>query len=204
LASTGFASSARSGTPANRTARDSPSRRRRRGPGAGRFRFRNEVVMEIPYLQCWAVRGGGTLAQSCGLGNAKSLSNDDEILDSFAPLTRLWPSHISANPVNGDSAYLAAVFGREPWIAEFPLIWRMLPKSGPASAIRHDELIGNLGGPCHGCNAGPQKTGIWYDRRARPTSFSAPPTTGGSRDISPASTPSMRLNRRLQRSRTTR
>jgi hypothetical protein len=47
-------------------------------------------------------------------------------------LTSLWASHISSLPcrVNGDSAYLAAFLPIEPWIAEFPLIWRMLPDRG--------------------------------------------------------------------------
>jgi hypothetical protein len=34
----------------------------------------DEEVMKNPYLQSWAVWDGGTLAQSWGLGNAKSLS----------------------------------------------------------------------------------------------------------------------------------
>jgi hypothetical protein len=36
----------------------------------------DKEVMENPYLQSrnWAVLGGGTLAQSCRLGNAKNLS----------------------------------------------------------------------------------------------------------------------------------
>jgi hypothetical protein len=44
--------------------------------------------------------------------------------------------------VNGDSAYFAAFLPVEPWIAEFPLIWRM-PPNRVSAAIRHDELIGN-------------------------------------------------------------
>jgi hypothetical protein len=32
------------------------------------------VVMENPCLEDGGGKGGGTLAQSCGLGNAKSLS----------------------------------------------------------------------------------------------------------------------------------
>jgi hypothetical protein len=36
----------------------------------------DKEVMENPYLKAmvWAVLGGGTLAQSCRLGNAKNLS----------------------------------------------------------------------------------------------------------------------------------
>jgi hypothetical protein len=37
----------------------------------------------------------------------------------------------------------AAFLAIEPWIAEFPLIWRMLP-ARDRPAMRHDELIGNL------------------------------------------------------------
>jgi hypothetical protein len=38
---------------------------------------------------------------------------------------------------------LAAFLAVEPWIAEFPLIWRIFPDRAGA-AMRHDELIGNL------------------------------------------------------------
>jgi hypothetical protein len=39
--------------------------------------------------------------------------------------------------------FLAAFLAVEPWIAQFPLIRRMLPDRAGA-AMRHDELIGNL------------------------------------------------------------
>jgi hypothetical protein len=45
--------------------------RPRRGPV---FVTGNEVVMENPYPSWGVFEGGGTLAQSCRVGNAKSLS----------------------------------------------------------------------------------------------------------------------------------
>jgi hypothetical protein len=74
--------------------------------------------MENPYRQSRvvvsdtrAVWGGGTLAQSWGLGNAK-LCQNDEILDMFAPLTSLWLSHISAAPKSMAIACFWLRFGR--------------------------------------------------------------------------------------------
>ena len=49
---------------------------------------------------------------------------------------------------------LAAFLAIEPWIAEFPLIWRMFPVQD-WSAVRHDELIGNL--VDHGMAATPNR-----------------------------------------------
>jgi hypothetical protein len=73
----------------------------------------DKEVMENPYLKAvvQAVLGGGTLAQSCRLGNAKTCQND-EILDSFAPLTTLWASHISPRRSQRLSRDFACAFGR--------------------------------------------------------------------------------------------
>jgi hypothetical protein len=74
----------------------------------------------------------------------RKVCQNDEILDRFAPLTSLWPSHISAKPKSMAMAYLAAFLAIEPWIVEFPLIWRMPLRIGAVAAVRHDELMGNL------------------------------------------------------------
>jgi hypothetical protein len=61
----------------------------------------------------------------------------------FAPLTSLWPSHISAKPKSMAIARFCCVLAVEPWIAQFPLIWR-ISRIWAGAAMRHDELIGNL------------------------------------------------------------
>src|SRR3954451_9974159 len=78
LASTGLASSARSGRPASRATATQPATAVEARPS---FLRDDKEVMENPYLQSpdlqglgWVVLGGGTLAQSCRLGNAKNLS----------------------------------------------------------------------------------------------------------------------------------
>src|SRR5882757_8214245 len=83
LASTGFASSARTGSPASRASARQPATAVEARPN---FMRDDKEVMENPYLQSpdlqspylqsfgVPVLGGGTLAQSCRLGNAKNLS----------------------------------------------------------------------------------------------------------------------------------
>jgi hypothetical protein len=105
----------------------------------------DKEVMENPYLQSrvWAGRGGGTLAQSWRLGNAKTCQND-EFPDSFAPLTTLWASHISPRRSSGYRAILLVLLAVEPRIADLPVMMRKIPNWDLILA-RHDELIGSLG-----------------------------------------------------------
>jgi hypothetical protein len=51
--------------------------------------------------------------------------------------------YLCKTSVGGDGAYFAALLAIEPWIAEFPLIWRMPLRIGACAAVRHNELIGN-------------------------------------------------------------
>jgi hypothetical protein len=75
----------------------------------------------------------------------RKVCQNDEILDSFTPLTRLWRSHISAQPKSMAIArFWAAFLAVEPRIAQFPLIWRIPLEIGAGAAMRHDELIGRL------------------------------------------------------------
>jgi hypothetical protein len=77
----------------------------------------------------------GTLA-------TRKVCQNDEFLDTFAPLTRLGPGHISAGPKSVAMALISLAFlAVEPWIAEFPLIWRTHPDRA-SGAMRHDELMG--------------------------------------------------------------
>jgi hypothetical protein len=62
------------------------------------------------------------------------------------------PDHVDIAParpylcphrVDGDGVYFARVFAVEPWIARFPLNWRMTPRHRNGTATRHGELMGN-------------------------------------------------------------
>src|SRR6202023_2432595 len=69
FASTGLASSARSGRPASRTtARQHVTAAQARPKRRPVFVSGNELVMENPYPKMGLSGGGGALDQSCGLG----------------------------------------------------------------------------------------------------------------------------------------
>src|SRR6266566_5983440 len=157
LASTGLASCARTGRPACRTSARQPiaaaEARPRRRPV---FVSGNEEVMENPYLLKMGLFGAAGHSPNRTALATRKVCQNDEILDSLvtlfrgreaagtslpqplqelqiggprAPLTRLWPSHISAKPKSMAIA-LGCVLAVEPWIAQFPFIWRMLPDRG--------------------------------------------------------------------------
>jgi hypothetical protein len=102
--------------------------------------------MENPYLQSRVVAGlfwaAGHSPNHAALATRKTCQND-EILDSFAPLTTLRVSHISPRRSDGYGAILLALLAVEPRIAKLPLMMRMLPGFGTFVLMRHDELIGN-------------------------------------------------------------
>jgi hypothetical protein len=74
----------------------------------------------------------------------RKVCQNDEILDRFAPLTSLWPSHISAKP---KSMAVARI-----WLLFWPLNLGLrnshslggYSRIGTGAAMRHDELIGSL------------------------------------------------------------
>ena len=118
LASTGL-SSARE--PAGRRPEPRPGSRQRPGrPGrsAGRFSFPGtRWSWKILILKKGTLEAAGHSPNHAGLATRKVCQND-EFLDILRqPLTTPWPSHISAGPLDGDSAYFAAFFAVEPWIA---------------------------------------------------------------------------------------
>src|SRR6266566_1792401 len=152
-----FASSARTGRPASNTTARQPvtaaEARPRRRPV---FVSGNEEVMENPYLLKMGLFGAAGHSPNRTALATRKVCQNDEILDSLvtlfrgreaagtslpqplqelqiggprAPLTRLWPSHISAKPKSMAIA-LGCVLAVEPWIAQFPFIWRMLPDRG--------------------------------------------------------------------------
>src|SRR5262249_4407203 len=51
--------------------------------------------------------------------------------------------YLCPHRVDGDGVYFARVFAVEPWIARFPLNWRMTPRHRNGTATRHGELMGN-------------------------------------------------------------
>jgi hypothetical protein len=98
--------------------------------------------MENPYLKDGAVGAAGHSPNRVALATRKTCQND-EILERFAPLTSLWPSHISAKSKPVAMARISLAFlAVEPWIAEFPLIWLRPPGPGACAAMRHDQLPG--------------------------------------------------------------
>jgi hypothetical protein len=66
--------------------------------------------MENPY-QRWLFGAAGHSPNHAALATRKTCQND-EILDSFAPLTSLWLSHISAKPGRWRERVFGCVFGR--------------------------------------------------------------------------------------------
>jgi hypothetical protein len=75
----------------------------------------DEEVMENPYLQSRVVAGlfwaAGHSPNHAALATRKTCQND-EILDSFAPLTTPWSGHISPRRSQRLSRDFACAFGR--------------------------------------------------------------------------------------------
>src|SRR6266545_5673423 len=111
LASTGLASCARTGRPASRTSARQPiaaaEARPRRRPV---FVSGNEEVMENPYLLKMGLFGAAGHSPNHVTLATRKVCQNDEILDRFAPLTSLWPSHISPVWADGDGGYLTALW----------------------------------------------------------------------------------------------
>jgi hypothetical protein len=72
--------------------------------------------MENPYQKIGLLGAAGQSPNHAALATRKVCQND-EILDSFAPLTSLWPSHISAKPGRWRWRAFGCVLAVEPWIA---------------------------------------------------------------------------------------
>src|SRR5207248_10716120 len=110
LASTGLASCACSGRPASSAKARQPvtaaEARPRRRPV---FVSGNEVIMENPYPKMGCLAAGHS-PNHVALATRKGCQNH-EILDSFAPLTTLWPSHISAKPGQWRECLFRCAFG---------------------------------------------------------------------------------------------
>jgi hypothetical protein len=89
------------------------------------------------------LKRGGHSPNQGGLATRKVCQND-EFLDSLAPLTRLWASHISAKPKSMAKALI--------WLRFRPLNLGLrnshsfggCSRVGTGSAMRHDELIVDL------------------------------------------------------------
>src|SRR5436305_9239536 len=101
------------------------------------------LIFKAPSSKPWygLFWAAGHSPNHAALATRKTCQNH-EFADSFAPLTTLWASHISAQRSSGYRAILPALLAVEPRFAEFPLIGRTLPDQAGAVA-RHDELIGN-------------------------------------------------------------
>ena len=95
--------------------------------------------------------GGGTLAQSYGLGNAK-VGQNHEIADSLRPPVTplaavdkaLAQPYLCAIVSMAIALILLTFLAVEPRTAYFPLIWQTLPV-GAFAVARHGELIGSHG-----------------------------------------------------------
>jgi hypothetical protein len=66
--------------------------------------------MENPYTKMGLFGAAGHSPNRAALATRKTCQND-EILDSFAPLTRLRPSHISPEPGRWRERLFGGVFG---------------------------------------------------------------------------------------------
>jgi hypothetical protein len=100
--------------------------------------------MENPYLLKMGLFGAaGHSPNHVALATRKVCQND-EFLDGLAPLTRLWPSHISAKPKSMARARI--------WLRFWPLNHGLRnshsfggrSRVGAGAVMRHDELIVNL------------------------------------------------------------
>jgi hypothetical protein len=98
--------------------------------------------MENPYLSKMGLFGAAGHSPNHVVLATRKVCQNDEILDRLAALTSLWHSHISPRLGQWRWRAFGCVLAIEPRIAQFPLIGRMRPGSGPGAAMRHDELIG--------------------------------------------------------------
>jgi hypothetical protein len=68
--------------------------------------------MENPYLLKMGLFGAAGHSPNHVTLATRKVCQNDEILDSFAPLTSLWPSHISPKPGQRRWRVFGCVFGR--------------------------------------------------------------------------------------------
>src|SRR3954447_16252501 len=99
------------------------------------------LIFEAAMGLFWAA---GHSPNHAALATRKTCQND-EFLDSFAPLTTLWASHISPRRSNGYRVISLALLAVEPLIAQLPLMTRTLRGPGLSFLARHDELIKRSG-----------------------------------------------------------
>src|ERR1700692_4840817 len=79
----------------------------------------------------WGLFGAAGHSPNQGALATRKVCQNDEFLDTFAPLTSLRPGHICPKPKSMAIALISLAFlAVEPWIAEFPLIWRTHPYRG--------------------------------------------------------------------------
>jgi hypothetical protein len=89
------------------------------------------LIFKAQIFKAWVGLFGaaGHSPNHAALATRKTCQND-EIPDSFAPLTSLYASHISPRRSSGYRVILLALLAVEPRIAELPLMMRKLPRIG--------------------------------------------------------------------------